>query len=212
MERSPRTHNRAGPRRSYMPTLFRSRAGAFCTSPILVLLGLCAWLGSVSCASQKAARTEAPAEKPSAPEALRGEGAYLIPPADQRRWDYPAMPQPAPRVKPNYLLKSFLFPQAGSSLDTEAQAVLKDLAAVLQEKPAIQVLVVGFCDAYPEKVNAENLGMARAQNTRKFLVDQGVARSRIEAATFGSTLAKAPQDEPVGQKQDRRVEIWLVSE
>ena len=121
-------------------------------------------------------------------------------------------PTPEPSSRPNYLLKSFTFPKAGASLNQEARGALGDLVNKLQAKPSIRILVLGFCDGVAEKVNASNLGMSRAQNTKSFLASRGIAKERMETATFGSTQAKAPPEEKIGQARDRRVEVWLLSE
>jgi len=54
--------------------------------------------------------------------------------------------------------------------------------------------------------------MGRAQAAKSYLVGQGIARDRIETASFAATQAKAGPDETIGQSEERRVEIWLISE
>lgn len=139
-------------------------------------------------------------------------GNFLIAPDQQIRWGYESMPEPKPAKRPNYLLKSIAFPKGKSEFDAEARGVLRELATTLKAKPGITMLIVGHTDAGPEGVNAGNLALARAQAVRTFLSSQGVEKERMEFASFGAQYAKAANNEPIGQEQDRRAEIWLVEE
>jgi outer membrane protein OmpA-like peptidoglycan-associated protein len=164
------------------------------------------------CAKSGAPETKA---KPvvTNPNSLHGTGGhYLIDPNAQIRWSYASMPTPAPSGKPNYLLKSFLFESGVATLNGEARGALSDLIEMLGEKPTVRVLCLGLCDGNQEKVNAQNLGMNRASAARKFLLDHGIDKDRAEMASFGSSVAEAPPEESIGQRLDRKVEIWLLSE
>jgi outer membrane protein OmpA-like peptidoglycan-associated protein len=143
-------------------------------------------------------------------EAQRDQ-AFLLPVKQQQRWAY-GEAKPAPSKTPAYLLRSFNFEENGSTLDAEATGVCRDFAKVMAEKPRVRVLVLGLTDAYGEKLNAENLGLLRARATREFLVQQGVAKDRMEMATIGATGAVAKPEEKIAQTRDRRVEIWLMEE
>ncbi|MCA9758345.1 MAG: OmpA family protein [Candidatus Eisenbacteria bacterium] len=189
------------PTRLMVLTLAILTAGAFVT------------LGLSGCA--KTSTQAPPAEKAMQqdPNSLHGSGGrYLIDPDAQMRWSYSSLPDPAPSVKPNYLLKSFLFDVGASSLNSEARGTLGDLTEMLKSKPEVSVLCLGLCDGNKEKVNAANLGMSRAAAARKYLLDHGIAKTRVEMATFGASMAQAPPEETIGQRLDRKVEIWLLNE
>lgn len=172
-------------------------------------------LGLSGCAKTSSGPGPDPTSTQAAPDpnSLHGTGGqFLVDPNAQVRWTYDALPNPTPSSKPNYLLKSFLFEAGSSTLNPEAKGTLGDLVELLAEKPAVRVVCIGLCDGNTEKVNAENLGMNRAAAARKFLLDKGVAKERIEMASFGSTRAQAPPEETIGQRLDRKVEVWLLSE
>lgn len=142
---------------------------------------------------------------------LHGQPA-LVSSDQQMRWSYAAMPTPDLTSKPNYLLKSYSCAKGAASLNNEAQGALRELVTSLKEKPSARIAVIGLCDNQTENVNAQNLGMNRADAARKFLVAQGIPKERIEVASFGSVLATASAEETIGQAQDRRVEVWLLTE
>ncbi len=167
------------------------------------------------CAKRSASsRPEAMRSEPAPPDTptltTEGSGPYLIPLAEQRRWSYTAMPTPEPSSKPNYLLRSVGFKKSSTSLDPEAASTLRDLATVLKEKAKIHVVCIGLTDGGPEKVNSDNVGLGRAQAARQALVAAGVAKDRIETATFGASQSKST--DPIGQELERVCEVWLLSE
>lgn len=168
------------------------------------------------CATTKPkGQTDAPADTPKSDAAIRADtppGTFYIDPDRQIRWSYPDLPTPNPPGKPNYLLKSITFPKSSQQFDNEARGVLRELAADLKSRTQIHVLVVGHCDRGPERVNADNLALGRAQSVRQVLLDAGVAKERIEVASFGAVHAHADENEPIGQEQDRKVEVWLLKE
>jgi outer membrane protein OmpA-like peptidoglycan-associated protein len=164
--------------------------------------------GPLGCGSKGAkARPAGPARTA---QEMRDQ-AFLLPLKQQQRWMY-GEARPALSRKPSYLLRGINFGEGSSSLDAEASGVCRDFAKVMAEKPAVKILVLGLTDAFGEKANADNLGLLRARATRDFLAAQGVAKDRIEIATIGADAAVAKADEKIAQSNDRRVEIWLVSE
>lgn len=164
--------------------------------------------GPLAC-GRKAVKTPPPTSMRSA-EAQRDQ-SFLLPVKQQQRWSY-GEATPAPSRTPAYLLRSFNFEENGSNLDAEASGVCRDFAKVMAERPKVRVLLLGLADAYGEKLNAKNLGLLRAQAAREFLVQQGIAKERMEMATIGATAAVAKPEEKIAQTLDRRVEIWLIEE
>lgn len=139
-------------------------------------------------------------------------GAEVTDPNRRVGWTYTTMPTPAPSAQPSYLLKSYRCEKGSTSLNNEARGALGQLIEAMKANPKMRVLCVGHADGQTEKVNAENVAMGRAQAAKSYLVGQGIARDRIETASFAATQAKAGPDETIGQSEERRVEIWLISE
>lgn len=182
---------------------------------LALIAGVVVAAGS-GCASKKTAQTTTAElmEETSGPQpdgSLHGEST-IVDPDRQVRWEYTTMPTPAPSSQPNYLLKSYRCEKGSSSLNSEARGAMAQLVETLKAKPSIRVLCVGHADGQAEKVNAENVATGRAQAAKQYLVGQGISKDRIETASFAATQAKAGADQTIGQAEERRVEIWLLSE
>lgn len=61
--------------------------------------------------------------------------------------------------------------------------------------------------------DAANLALSqrRAEAVMKYLVNKGVAQSRLEAAGFGETRPLVKNDTPANQAKNRRVEFVIVT-
>lgn len=194
------------------------RAGSFVahTAAICTLIAGVAVVAGTGCASKKSAQTTNAElmEQTGGPQedgSLHG-GAEVIDPNRRVRWEYTAMPNPAPSQQPSYLLKSYRCEKGATTLNNEARGALGQLVESMKANPNMRVICIGHADGQSEKVNAENVATGRAQAAKQYLVGQGISRDRIETASFGATQAKAGADETIGQAEERRVEIWLISE
>ena len=90
-----------------------------------------------------------------------------------------------------------------STLDADAQAILREQANWIRQFPEIQFSVFGHTDAVGSNAYNEALGRRRAQAAVNYLVSQGVNRSRLKAlVSFGETrLAVSTQDR---ERRNRR--------
>ncbi len=75
-----------------------------------------------------------------------------------------------------------------SELDAEARAVLTQQANWIRQFPEVRFTVYGHTDLVGSQSYNRALGLRRAQAAVRFLVSQGIDRSRLEAvASFGET-------------------------
>jgi outer membrane protein OmpA-like peptidoglycan-associated protein len=75
-----------------------------------------------------------------------------------------------------------------SELSAGAQATLDSQAAWIKQFPEIRFKVYGHADAVGSNAYNQRLGLRRAQAAVRYLVSQGISRSRLEAvASFGET-------------------------
>ena len=72
-----------------------------------------------------------------------------------------------------------------SGLLPEAQDILKKKAAWLRDNPDVSVIIEGHCDERGTNEYNLALGDRRAQSTKTFLVDLGIADSRMTAISYG---------------------------
>lgn len=130
------------------------------------------------------------------------------PPTRPEGWNYDAMPTPEPSKKPSTRLNEIAFKENEAVIDAEGLAVCREVAKRLIEASQERALVVGFSH-YREK--DASLALRRAERVRDCLVGQGVPRSRLEVASFGSRFSSPSGGEALERKQPQAVEIWLLS-
>ena len=88
-------------------------------------------------------------------------------------------------------------------LDGEAQAALMKQADWIRQFPEVRFRVYGHTDLVGGDAYNKRLGLRRAQAAVRFLVAQGISRSRLEAvASFGETQPLVFTQSP--ERQNRR--------
>lgn len=130
--------------------------------------------------------------------------------AERKIWGYDGMPAGSFSGRPAHLLRTVGFRGGSSGIDQEAKMTLVTMVNEMKAKPNQRVLVIGFTDGVGEGGRAEGLGMNRAEEVRNMLTGEGIARDRIQVASFGSRQSKAIPTDTVAQERDRRVEIWEI--
>ena len=81
--------------------------------------------------------------------------------------------------------EDILFEFDSASLSIEAQEILRAKAAWLRENPRAQVMVEGHCDERGTNEYNLALGDRRAFSSKSFLVDLGIADSRLTTISYG---------------------------
>lgn len=90
----------------------------------------------------------------------------------------------------------------------ESYGTLKEISTVLNENPAVKILIVGHTDA--DGADAANLDLSRqrAASVKNELVKSfGIDASRIETDGKGESQPVAPNDTPSNKALNRRVEF-----
>ncbi|MFN3874570.1 MAG: OmpA family protein, partial [Flavobacteriales bacterium] len=113
----------------------------------------------------------------------------------------PQRPPMAPLADTRDLTKSIYFATGSTRLGPNAQQQLRRLAAWLSEHPESSLEVTGVADASGSSAANEAVADRRAQSVKAFLVEQGVAASRI-ATTWRISPAAGPPD-----PNDRKAEL-----
>ncbi len=89
-------------------------------------------------------------------------------------------------------------------------AVLDEAAEILKSHPNITVNVNGYCDAIGTVRYNLKLSERRAEAVVKYLVDHGIAESRLIPHGYGKTNFVATNKTAEGRAQNRRVELVPV--
>ena len=93
----------------------------------------------------------------------------------------------------------------------EAATNLRNLASSLDKYPKSDLLIVGHTDSQGSDSYNMDLSQRRAQATADFLVNNGVARSRLRTTGRGESEPIADNSSATGQQQNRRVEVAIYA-
>jgi peptidoglycan-associated lipoprotein len=103
----------------------------------------------------------------------------------------------------------FEFDQA--QLTGESRQKLQALATAMKAHPAARVRIAGNCDELGTTEYNLALGQRRAEVARKYLVDLGVATSRVETISYGEERPVAQGHDAESHAQNRRDDAELLS-
>lgn len=121
-----------------------------------------------------------------------------------------ALPSSAVRVE---LLAPVLFAFDSAELEPTGTAMLHETAATLKARPEIELVEVrGYADGRGPKEYNQELALRRAEKVRAWLVEHGVAESRLTLAAHGAAdFVEQGEDEPA-HAQNRRVVFRILRE
>lgn len=97
------------------------------------------------------------------------------------------------------------FALGSATLTPDGEELLEQIAALLLRAPGVDVSIEGHTDTSGDAQANQLLSAARAARVRTYLVEKGVAASRLMAAGYGDTRPIATNNTPEGRRQNRRV-------
>lgn len=122
----------------------------------------------------------------------------------------PPPPPPAPPVKRKIVLRGVNFDFDKSNIRADARPILDEAIRVLRDEPQIRVSVEGYTDSIGSDAYNQRLSERRAQSVVNYLVQGGIARSRLDPIGFGENDPVASNDTEEGRAQNRRVELRIT--
>ncbi len=105
-----------------------------------------------------------------------------------------------------------LFPTNGTTLSAQAKADLARFAASLRSNPNTDVQIYGFTDNTGTYAVNERVATGRADAVLSYLVDCGIAPTRLRAQAVPMADYVASNDTPEGRAQNRRVEVYITAD
>ncbi|WP_420153594.1 OmpA family protein [Siphonobacter sp.] len=107
-------------------------------------------------------------------------------------------------------LKNILFETGKAVLLTESQENLTQVVAWMKKNPTVEIRLEGHTDAIGDSQKNMELSIERVETVKRYLVNNGINASRIEAKGFGDTrpLSTAKSDQE--RKVNRRVELIVT--
>ena len=107
-------------------------------------------------------------------------------------------------------LNNLFFDTARATLRLESGAELDRLVAFLKSNPAVEVEIGGHTDNEGSEASNRTLSEARARSVVAYLVEHGIAASRVPARGYGEASPAASNDTSEGRQQNRRVELRVT--
>jgi outer membrane protein OmpA-like peptidoglycan-associated protein len=95
-------------------------------------------------------------------------------------------------------------------LTDESVAKLELLLGTLKTNVALKLILTGHTDSRSSVQYNQILSRNRVQETRKYLLNKGVAASRIKVSWHSELEPSAPNDTEEGRRLNRRVEVRIL--
>jgi OmpA-OmpF porin, OOP family len=102
------------------------------------------------------------------------------------------------------------FKSNSAELDSKSDPILQSVADIANRCSVVKIEVTGHTDSIGDKTANQKLSEQRAHAVRNFLVQRGVAASRIAASGYGDTHPVAPNDTDANRAKNRRIEFHVT--
>ncbi len=109
-------------------------------------------------------------------------------------------------------MSGVLFENGKATLLPAAREKLAKIAGILSVHKGLKIEAEGFTDSNGSDASNQLLSEKRAQNTRDYLIQQGVKADAISSRGFGEGNPIASNDTAAGRQENRRVELVLSGE
>jgi outer membrane protein OmpA-like peptidoglycan-associated protein/tetratricopeptide (TPR) repeat protein len=109
------------------------------------------------------------------------------------------------------VLKNVFFDFNKFELKNESQVEMDKLFQLLQENPSVKIQVEGHTDNIGKAADNLKLSENRAKSVVRYLVNKGIAPSRLVAKGFGATRPVADNKTEAGRARNRRTEAKVIA-
>ena len=110
-----------------------------------------------------------------------------------------------------FVLQDLRFTSDSADIDASARPVLDDVAGVLAAHPGAKVRIEGHTDGTGTPETNRPLSAARAETTKRYLIEHGVDPGRVETAGLGASRPVASNDTAEGRAENRRTELVVTA-
>lgn len=101
------------------------------------------------------------------------------------------------------------FASGSAALDPASDAFLRSIVDIIERCPKLEVRVEGHTDSIGGEGLNQRLSEARAASVTRYLVDSGVAETRLSHVGYGEQRPVAPNDTDRGRRLNRRIEFTI---
>jgi peptidoglycan-associated lipoprotein len=110
----------------------------------------------------------------------------------------------------NALLAPVYFEFDQADLSDQTRAALEQKANVMRQYPELIVRIAGHTDSRGSDEYNLALGQRRGSTVKRYLMERGVAASRIEVVSYGEERPASDGDDESAFSQNRRAEFEIV--
>lgn len=110
-----------------------------------------------------------------------------------------------------FRLDRVYFPLGESTILPTSFDQLDGLVSMMKENPKMTILIEGHTDNVGDPTQNKRLSLERAFNVREYLVNKGIAGSRIQFKGYGDTKPIASNETDEGRQENRRVEFVIIN-
>lgn len=108
------------------------------------------------------------------------------------------------------VLRNVLFETNSAALMPASEAELKRLVTLLETNPELRIRIQGHTDDVGAEMDNLNLSERRALAVKDYLINAGIAASRLESKGFGESLPLLPNDTDLARALNRRTEFLVL--
>jgi peptidoglycan-associated lipoprotein len=175
----------------------------------IVLLAVVVIFAFVSGCHKHVASTSAPARPPQPSPAPAATSSPSV-----AKTNNSAVPQPTPAPTLDQLFRQNVedafFDYDQSALTAADRASLSNDAEFLRSHPEVRFTIEGHCDERGSEEYNLGLGDRRATSAKRYLVDLGIADSRIQTTSFGKERPFCTQQSESCWSQNRRAHFTMA--
>lgn len=107
------------------------------------------------------------------------------------------------------VLKNIFFDVNQAKLKNESMAELDNVVNLMNENPALKIIISGYTDNVGKPVDNMALSINRAKAVNTYLQNKGIDPKRLTAKGFGETNPIAANDTETGRASNRRTELSI---
>jgi outer membrane protein OmpA-like peptidoglycan-associated protein len=99
------------------------------------------------------------------------------------------------------------FDSDSDHIKDESKPTLNSIVAMLKRKANWKMSIEGHTDSTSTPQHNQALSERRAASVKNYLTGEGIEASRLSTTGYGQEKPVAPNDNPIGKAQNRRVEL-----
>lgn len=182
---------------------------------VIMLLIIPGFLFTASCA-KKTVTSDTDVTQPIEDEDLKAkeaaEKARQEELAKQRALEEERLKEEAARIEAarnQFVMEDIFFDFDSFTILPEAQGLLSSKAEWLQDNPDVSVTIEGHCDERGTVEYNLALGDRRAQSAKDFLINLGIAESRLNTISYGEERPVDPESNEDAWARNRRAHFVI---